>query len=207
VTQWPEFSFRPTDFGVLGGLVGATAGQDASVPRDVYEHQVQRLAQLIFQRKETLLAREAKDSAMSASSASGTARSSTFSSSSSNGSDGGSATDAATAGDGSSDAAAATITTTNTSNNPFAATAAAATTRRRPTNRKLRVVAFGCNAKTYSVGGVNEHVHQLIYVPGVQLDPFGQRAMCAVAVKPAALKFIEPNADLLECRFPEMNHN
>ncbi len=193
MTQWPEFSFRPSDFGVLGGLVGATAGQDASVPRDVYEHQVQRLAQLIFQRKETLLAREAKDSATSASS-SGTAWSSTFNNSNSS-------TNSGNAGGNTTDTAAAAATATTSTSN------AAATSRKRATNRKLRVVAFGCNAKTYSVGGVNEHVHQLIYVPGVQLDPFGQRAMCAVAVKPAALKFIEPNADLLECRFPEMNHN
>ncbi len=65
------------------------------------------------------------------------------------------------------------------------------------------MVAIGCNAKGCWIDNVNGNVKQLIYVPGTQIDPFGDRHMLAVKVKASAVKFVEPYSDVLDYRFPD----
>ncbi|KAI9822149.1 MAG: hypothetical protein M1832_003152 [Thelocarpon impressellum] len=68
---------------------------------------------------------------------------------------------------------------------------------------KLRVIAFGANVKGTREPSASDWIQQVVFMPGQQVDPFGETAPIAVRVRqPAAVKFVEPDSDILSCVIP-----
>ncbi|KAI9839416.1 MAG: hypothetical protein M1838_004329 [Thelocarpon superellum] len=66
---------------------------------------------------------------------------------------------------------------------------------------RLRVVAFGGTPKLATVSGVSGTLPQLAYMQGQLIDPFGLRSTVALPVKPALVKYAEPDSEILTCAF------
>lgn len=185
VTQWPEFSLRP-EFSVLG----ITSASENKVSFDVYEHQVQRVAQMILSRKVEKKKKKTRKQPV---------RCDNDNRNSTNNSQGGEEGE-----EGQGDGGEKTERNQEKEkNNNSKVGVERVDDEEEAVKQGLRVLAIGCNTKTCCLDNVHGTMRQLIYLPGVQVDPFGDRSMIAVSVKASAVKFVEPDSDILEYRFPD----
>ncbi|KAI9676932.1 MAG: hypothetical protein M1817_006771 [Caeruleum heppii] len=67
---------------------------------------------------------------------------------------------------------------------------------------RLGVVAFGGNIKGAYVTGVEDMVRQVVFVPATVVDPFGQSRLTAAEAKVSAVKYFEPQSQILDYAFP-----
>ena len=186
LTRWPGFSFGPdptvqNDFSLRPGFAGLGGRGESERPItfEVYKHLLQRIVQAIFTEKDRLVA-EARISNLDKH----------LDNSGGGGGGGGGDDDAtitSTSGGGSGG---------NDSN----------IKKRVGVESKLRVISFGTNSKCSHIENVTgPNITRLNFLRGTQIDPNGISSPTTMSVDSRALQFIEPDSDILDCRFPDIH--